>query len=142
MARTSKSARLTVVPLTTNYRLPKPRSALSLPAKALFAEIVESAPPDHFRESDSPLLEQYANAILNAREAQRMVDKHGLVHGMKMSPWALALERSQKLIVALALRLRLSPQSRMDRKSKALSDPAANDPRRPWMDVDADGELD
>jgi hypothetical protein len=36
--------------------------------------------------------------------------------------------------------LRLSPQSRFDRKAKSLSAPSANDPRRPWQDVD--GELD
>jgi hypothetical protein len=44
---------------------------LSLPAKALFAEIVGNAPPNHFRESDGSLIEQYANAILNVRAAQK-----------------------------------------------------------------------
>jgi hypothetical protein len=34
-----------------------------------------------------------------------MVDRHGLVHGLKMSPWATTLEKIQKMIVILALTL-------------------------------------
>ena len=85
-------------------------------------------------ESDGPLIEQYATAILNAQEAQRQVDKYGLVHGLKMSPWATSLEKMQKMIVALSLRLRLSPQSRHERKAKSLQGPPANSPNRPWHD--------
>ena len=81
------AAELNVVPITRTPHPPKPRAELPLIAKALFAEIVGSAPINHFRESDGPLIEQYAQAILNAQEAQRQVDKYGLVHGLKMSPW-------------------------------------------------------
>ena len=33
-------------------------------------------------------------AIVNPRNAQRMIDKQGLVYGDKPSPWALVLEKS------------------------------------------------
>jgi hypothetical protein len=76
-----------------------------------------------------------------ARAAQKQIDKHGLVYGEKPSPWTISWEKAQKSAVALALRLRLSPQSRHDRKSKALQGPsAAAEPAAPWLP--ADGTLD
>ena len=64
-----------------------------------------------------------------------MVDNHGPVHGLKMSPWATSLEKMQKMIVAL-LRLHLSPQSRHERKAKSLQGPPAHAPERPCLTDD------
>ena len=138
MGRKSAASLSVLVPLTTHHKLPKPRAGLSLDAKALFAEIVASTPPDHFRESDSPLIEQYAVAILNARDAQKMVEKHGMVIGIRISPFAKTLHENQKMIVNIARSLRLSPQTRHDYRANALRAPASNDPRRPWLDATGD----
>ena len=139
MPRKSQSS-LAIVPFPSTPKPPSPREKASTTVKAILREIVDSAPPKQFAQSDAPLIEALAQAIANSHVAQAQIEKYGLVHGLKPSPWTLTLEKSHKVIIALSLRLRLSPQSRMDRKSTKLQGPPANDPARPWLTEDDENE--
>ena len=84
----------------------------------LFAEIVGSVPREHFRLGDSHLIEQYAQAVLLARQAWSELQANGPVTADgRCSPWVVVLEKAHRSSVALAARLRLSPQSRADSRS-------------------------
>jgi phage terminase small subunit len=139
MPRKSANALMTVVPLPT----PKPptlHSDCSPEVRAVFNEIVSSVPHKHFVKSDAPLIERYATAIVNARRAQAMIEKHGLVDHDKPSPWTLVHEKAEKAIDKLSARLRLSPQSRMDRKSSRLQGRPSGDDKKPWRYDDKDDD--
>jgi hypothetical protein len=86
---------------------------LSPDERQIFLDLVASAKAEHFRASDLPLLSAYCRAIaLERRSAQELAagdDK-------ALARW----ERAVKAMVALSMRLRLSPQSR-----------APNNPSRP-----------
>jgi hypothetical protein len=72
--------------------------------RSLFDELVGACDPRHFVESDLPLLASYVQATLIARDAARAPSKIVL--------W----EKAVRMQATLATRLRLSPQSRIDRK--------------------------
>jgi hypothetical protein len=48
------------------------------------------------------------------------------------SPWLVVLEKCQRAVVALSMRLRLSPQSRLDPKTLARQAPPGP---KPWDDL-------
>jgi hypothetical protein len=81
--------------------------------RQIFIDLVASAKAEHFRASDLPLLSAYCRAIaLERRSAQELAagdDK-------ALARW----EKATKAMVALSMRLLLSPQSR-----------APNNPNRP-----------
>lgn len=79
-----------------------------------FAHLVKVVSPAHFCEADLPLLVAYAESIVNLRLAQERLDSQGQVVNGKLNPWASACEKSVRSMVALSLRLRLSPSSRYD----------------------------
>jgi hypothetical protein len=102
-----------VVPIVEANRL-RPPSDLPQAERELFARLVASNPPEHFKESDAPLLAQYvASVILNERAAAEL-RREPIIDG-KPSPWLVVSEKSHRACVALALRLRLSPQAWMPR---------------------------
>jgi phage terminase small subunit len=78
---------------------------------------VVSVDAGHFRKSDLPLLTQYSAAIDLADQAQKHLDAEGAVIDGKTSPWIAIQEKAVRNMVALSMRLRLSPQSRLDRKT-------------------------
>lgn len=94
-----------------------PRSGLPPEVKAIWCELINSMPADHFRKSDAALVEQYAQAIALARHAYAFLNAEGPVVAGRTSPWVTVLEKAHRSSVALSMRLRLSPQSRLDRKS-------------------------
>jgi phage terminase small subunit len=94
-----------------------PRTGLTAEVKVLWSELVASMPQEHFRVSDAPLIEQYCQAIALARQAYAHLAEEGPVVGGRASPWNVVLEKAHRSSVALSMRLRLSPQSRMDRKA-------------------------
>ena len=95
----------------------RPRDGLSTDVRKLFVDIVTSNPVDHFRPTDAHLLEQFCVAILTAQEAAAALAKDGPVIGGKASAWIVVQEKSIRSMVALSMRLRLSPQSRLDPKT-------------------------
>jgi phage terminase small subunit len=93
------------------------RSALSPEVKLLWTELVSSMPHSHFRDSDAPLIEQYCQAIALARQAYAHLNEEGSVVSGRANAWLVVLEKAHRSSVALSMRLRLSPQSRLDRKA-------------------------
>jgi hypothetical protein len=96
---------------------PEPEPRLLPPAfldpeeQAIFADIVASTSPKHFRPSDMPLLVAYAQAVWTQRMASREFRRVPLVAG-RPSAWAAVEEKAIRSMVALSMRLRLSPQAR------------------------------
>ena len=89
--------------------------------RAVFARIVSDVGSDHFRASDADLLEQYAAAICLARDAYDRLRNEGVVTAGRVSPWQVVLEKANRASVSLSQRLRLAPQSRLDRKAAGRS---------------------
>jgi hypothetical protein len=116
MPRKSSAALAVLTPRRPRAQLAPSRDAPAA-VKAIFAEIVSMVPADHFKPSDWPLLEEYATAISWARRAAEALDREGPFDASgRPSGWLLVQEKSVRAVVALAARLRLSPQHRMEPK--------------------------
>jgi len=102
------------------------------PVRCLFEDIVATVAADHFAPCDAPLLEQYAIAATQAREAADALRRQGAVVDGKASPWIVVQEKSQRAMVALAMRLRISPQSRFDRLKAGTTARTRGQRRKPW----------
>jgi phage terminase small subunit len=96
-----------------------PPSTLADRERTLFVEIVDACAPTHFHSSDLPLLIRYVEACVLADEAAEHLRNEGAVIKGKPSPWLTVQEKSVRALVALSLRLRLAPQSRVDPKTLA-----------------------
>jgi Phage terminase, small subunit len=103
-----------------------------LSERRLFVEIVTACKPTHFVPSDLPLLVRYVEALALADEAAEQLHTEGAVINGKPSPWLVVLEKCQRAVVALSMRLRLSPQSRLDPKTLARQAPPGP---KPWDDL-------
>jgi hypothetical protein len=139
MPRHSKAELLVAIPPApprTSVRAPP---TLSQSAQLVFKQIAAAVDADHFIVTDTPLLAQYAEAIVlaeqSAAELQTSPSQQALV------TW----EKSTRVMVALSMRLRLSPQSRIakaraqprqavwgDRFGTEQDDAATS--KRPWED--------
>jgi phage terminase small subunit len=91
-----------------------------------FRDLVASVPAEHFRPADGHLVEQYAQAIVLARRAYAELEASGSVVNGRASPWIVVLEKAHRSSVALAARLRLSPQHRTDPKSAGRNQATAS----------------
>jgi phage terminase small subunit len=134
--RKSISALSTPSPQLQSVRL-QPPAYLTKAECAEFVALVVSNKPNHFVASDLPLLAAYAQISCQLQHAAKMIHK-GVVFENKVSPWISIQERLIKSMVALSMRLRLSPQAR-----------APNNPTRPTRPINAydmmvtdDGNLD
>jgi phage terminase small subunit len=112
-----KSSNVVVID-TKQIRL-RPPVDLPQPERDLFVAVVAANPPTHFRDSDLPLLLQYCAAAVLGERAMAELRAAPIVDG-KPSAWLAVFEKASRAMVALSMRLRLSPQSR-----------AANNPTRP-----------
>jgi phage terminase small subunit len=97
--------------------VPRPRDGIPPSVRRIFLDLVASVAADHWRPSDEPLVEQYAQAILLSREAFDELATNGAVIDGKPSPWLVVLEKAHRSTVALSARLRLAPQARADARS-------------------------
>lgn len=121
MAKKS-SAALSVVALdVSGKRRLTPPAGLSEPARLIFMEMVNSNDAGHFARSDLPLLLAYVTACSLERAAAEALDRDGQVIGGRASPWLVVQEKQCRAMVALAMRLRLAPQSRMDSRGAGRS---------------------
>ena len=82
--------------------------------KGIVADLIASQAPQHFRDGDDYLLELYAQAIVAGREAYQKLEEEGYVVNGKANPWLIVQEKAHRSAVALAAKLRLAPQQRMD----------------------------
>ena len=96
----------------------RPPPTLNGEEAKVFVALVEAADRKHFRSSDAPLLAAYARAIVFEACAAADLTKD------PTNSKALALwEKASRSMVALAMRLRLSPQSRATAKTVGRQGP-------------------
>jgi phage terminase small subunit len=94
----------------------KPPAGLDVAAREVFNALVNATDSQHFTNSDLPLLTEYAAACALAREASGHIAEHGAVSDGRVNPWLQVMEKANRAMVALSMRLRLSPQSRYDQR--------------------------
>jgi phage terminase small subunit len=103
----------------------RPPASLGQLEKQAFLDLISRVPAGQFRESDLPLLCRWCEASVMAEQAAGELAAGGMVVDGRVSPWFGIHERATKSLVALALRLRLSPQARADKAPKALPGPVS-----------------
>src|SRR5262249_48708652 len=114
MARKSLESTLRVV-TNLDSRRPglQPPSHLPAAARSIFAEIVASVGPGHFRECDKPVLTALAAAMHIAHTAADALEREGLTVGAKPNPHLSIFERATKTVANLSAKCRITPSSRL-----------------------------
>jgi len=105
------AAELNVVAIEGRANRLRPPTTLPQPERDLFAQLVAANAPTHFKVSDVPLLVQYVTAAVLADRAAENLRGEPVVGG-RPSPWLAVFEKTNRAMVALSMRLRLSPQAR------------------------------
>jgi len=98
-------------------RLPsrlRPPASLSPGAREVFLDIVADEDPAHFEASDLPLLCTFCEAAAMSEHGARQI----WAAENPQTRWLGHWEKAAKVMNALALRLRLSPQARMPNNPK------------------------
>jgi phage terminase small subunit len=90
----------------------RPPAKLSELERSVFLDVVGTSRPEHFRPSDMPLLCRYCEAAALGDLAAEHLRMEGPVVGGRPSPWITVQEKAVRAMVALSMRLRLSPQAR------------------------------
>ena len=104
--------------VTHDRRRLDPPTSLSRCARRVFKLIVKRADPVHFVRSDEPLIAAYATTICEFEEISARLAKDGLINpDGKPHPLLATQEKLAKTLSMLALRLRLAPSARLDRKT-------------------------
>jgi phage terminase small subunit len=106
---------------TPNPRI-RPPDSLSELEKRVFRALVSACPADQFRRSDVGLLCRWCELSVMAEQAAFEMTTHGRVtsDGKSPSPWLSVYMQATKQLNGLALRLRLGPQSRVNKAPKTL----------------------
>ncbi len=123
------AAAMSVIGVGGEQARPSPPACLSGPERELFAALVTGCDADHFRQTDLPLLSRYCEAAILAERAALELRNGAVVDG-KPSPWIVVQEKCVRAMVSLSMRLRLSPQSRLDPKTLARRQPHPGP--QPW----------
>ena len=110
----------------------KPPAHLSKDERRRLEQLVGSVDPTHFRPSDLPLICRYVEADALAEQAAAELRTAGPVVDGRASPWLIVQEKAVRALVSLSMRLRLSPQSRIDAKTVGRHQPLTS---RPWEDT-------
>lgn len=117
------AAHLSVIPVDgTPIRL-QPPASLGDRERQVFTDTVAACEPGHFRNSDIPLLLRFCEACVLADRAAAELRRCAVIDG-KPSPWLIVQEKCVRALTALSMRLRLSPQSRLDAKTVARHPPS------------------
>jgi phage terminase small subunit len=116
------AAELSVIGVDGQSARPSPPVCLSEPERELFSSIVGGCDAEHFRQTDLPLLSRYCEATILAERAALELRNGAVVNG-KPSPWIVIQEKCVRAMVSLSMRLRLSPQSRLDPKTLGRQQP-------------------
>jgi phage terminase small subunit len=118
MPRTGRQPYATtdVLPFGTGCRRLRPPDALSDAARAAFLDLVTTCPADQFQPSDISLLCRWAELSAMCEAASIELQASGMlgVDG-RPSPWFVIYQQATKSLSGLALRLRIGPQSRMQK---------------------------
>ena len=92
----------------------------------VWRQIVLACDQKHFQASDAPLLARYCQNVVLARSAAAALATEGPVIGGRPSPWLVVAEKCDRALVALSMRLRISPQARMRREGTTPKGPPAS----------------
>lgn len=111
----------------------KPPGTLSELARAEFLRIVANESPTHFKNSDLSLLVRYCEGAALAERAE----VHIRTEDPPSARWLAAWREGTKVMKDLALRLRLSPQSRQPNTPKRPERPLSYYERMALEDDDA-----
>ena len=110
------AAALAMIPIDGKPNRLQPPESLSEAESKVFIDLVTACEPQHFRPADLPLLVRYVEACVLADQAAEQLRLGAVIEG-KPSPWVTIQEKAVRAMVALSMRLRLSPQSRIDPKT-------------------------
>ena len=107
-------------PLRPPAPAPAEPDGLSDRERQIFTDLVRACDAEHFAESDVPLLVAYCQAVAQHERAVEALRREGDViktatGRLCISPWITVQEKSSREMVALSMRLRLSPQARYER---------------------------
>jgi phage terminase small subunit len=98
------------------YGLPNPRlsppSDMSEAEKAVFLDLICSAPAGQFEPSDMGLLRSWCETSLIARRAARRLELEGMDADGKPSMWLGVHRDAVRTLAVLSVKLRLSPLAR------------------------------
>ena len=114
-AKRQKSA-LSVIAVDGKPNRLLPPASLSDVERTVFVDLITACDPKHFRPSDLPLLCRYCETAFWPNRRPWSCGGARLWTG-KPSPWITVQEKAVRAMVALSMRLRLSPQSRIDPKT-------------------------
>jgi phage terminase small subunit len=94
---------------------PAAPAGLSVEEERILQQLLASVDTGHFTSSDMPLLVAYCQAVGQHDRAVQAIRREGDVVNGKANPWVVVLEKAQRAMVALSMRLRLSPQARREK---------------------------
>ncbi len=107
----------------------EPPATFNEAERNVFVDIVGASAPEHSRPSDLPLLVSYVQATVLGEQAATELRNGAVIDG-KPSPWITVQEKCVRAMVALSLRLRLAPQSRIQPRGVGRFQAPL---RLPWM---------
>jgi P27 family predicted phage terminase small subunit len=117
------AADLAVVRPSGGFSRLRPPADLGEDEREVWREIVGSCRSDHFEKCDVPLLVRYCENVVLARKAAAVLAADGaVVHG-RINPMLTVGEKCDRALVALSMRLRISPQARIRREGTAQKGP-------------------
>ena len=125
MPRRSTADLAVVRPAAGLTRL-RPPAELGKEEQAVWRQVVLSCDEKHFRQSDAPLLVRYVQNVVLASRAAASLDREGAVIGGRPNPWLTVAEKADRALVALSMRLRVSPQARLRADGMAVKGPPAS----------------
>jgi hypothetical protein len=107
------AAELQIVPIERHLPRIKAPASLDQAERQLFEKIVAQCPPMHFHQSDESILISYVQCIVLCDLAYQAA----LTSPDQVQAW----ERATKMLVALSVKLRLNPHSRVDPRTLTRS---------------------
>jgi hypothetical protein len=97
----------------------RPPDSLGPLEKRIFFHLITHVPAAQFQPADLPLVCRWCELSAVAdRAAAELATGNLVTEDGRPTPWLAVHEKAVKGLVALSLRLRLSPQSRMDKSPK------------------------
>lgn len=112
----------------------RPAAPAGLPDAAVdhWNTIISTCEADFFNPAELPLLAAYVRSLAAHDHARTMLEKEGPVRpDGKSSAWLVVVEKEVRGVCALAARLRLAPQSRIDRTTAGTRARPVHGPA-PW----------
>jgi phage terminase small subunit len=128
MAKTGRrsAAELALVHPAAGFARLRPPAELGKDEAQVWRQVVLACDAKHFQASDTPLLVRYCENVVLARRAAAALTAEGAVIGGRPNPWLVVAEKCDRALVALSMRLRISPQARMRRETTVPKGPPAS----------------